>query len=911
MSEETILVAGRYQQEALIGHGGMGDVYRGTDTLTGQSVAIKRLHQDIVRENPDLVDRFRREGEALRQLDHPNIVKLLDAVEESDKQYLVMEYVEGGSLRDLIDEQSRLPLEAVLNIALDVADALTRAHRLSIIHRDIKPDNVLLAEDGTPRLTDFGVARLGNRSRLTQSGSVIGTYAYLSPEACNGLELDERADIWSLGVMLFEMLTGRVPFQEASTAAILTAILTKPAPDLQRLRPGAPPALIDLIYRMLEKDRDRRISSVRLVGAELEVIIRGLDTPLRDLVLSLGQHPPTGSRFATPSDEDGVPAMVRSTPHQTHGLSVYSPGMTPITAEMAAASASKWKWIGLTLIVTVLACALVAVVAILAQQQKPKSAPATDVAGIGTGVPGARQAAAAGPGASGQSIAQVEPVQPGEYMVLVAQVEDLSELEQLSGLRRTNPTQFIMNDLEQLLERTVPFSNIQVRQYPSIISSYDEAMAAAEANGATVVVWGSATPGATELEVQIGVTTAFHHIQFERGLLERTANVRVTLTNTRRQSIAPYVLGVLSVLQTADGNGYEALRTGAIEAAIQVTPAAVEGSGVAAIIHRQVMATSVDQALKYVESAIELDAANPLLYAYSCILKERQGQSDAALRDLETAQRIGPPGWTMPTLLRAGFSSDQSPQTMLNLFNQIIAQRPDDWFPLFTRGTIYYGLHGVLPNAYDLARADLDAAIALKPNANFPYVYSALLAMHEGRLQDAGNTVKVILTEFPDPSYMSRLLSATFGTGLNPSAVMLSTFTNLALGRHDEVIKETTAGLKAFPSLADLYFIRGVSYCALGNPLGARISFTDGLRWDPDFTLVYVLRGQALLRLSNNTSAEADFKTVAASPLSAEFAPLVTAIKAGQMDCSNPLGPDSPLIRPVSPSGEGAANGSP
>jgi tetratricopeptide (TPR) repeat protein len=357
---------------------------------------------------------------------------------------------------------------------------------------------------------------------------------------------------------------------------------------------------------------------------------------------------------------------------------------------------------------------------------------------------------------------------------------------------------------------------------------------------------------------------------------------------------------VLSTLQTADGNGFEVLRTAAIEAAIRVTPASVVGSSAAAYVQRHLMAASADQASEYLASAIELDAANPLLYTYSCLLKQRQGLFDDARRDAETAQRIGPPGWTMPALLLASLADDPSPQPVLDLFSQIIAQRPDDWFPLFFRGTIYYQLHGVMPNAYDLARADLDAAMALKPDANFPYVYSALLAMHEGRLQDAGKIVKVILTEFPDPLYMERLLGAAIGTTqLNSYSVMLSAFTNLALGRHDEVIKTTTAGLKAFPSLADLYFMQGVSYCALDNALGAKTSFTNGLQRDPDFTLGYLLRADAQLELGNPTGADADFKIVADSPYSAEFEPLVDAIKAGTLDCSNLFSPDNPLIGPL------------
>lgn len=273
MSDPTI-IGGRYQQGELIGRGGMGDVFIGADIVSGDPVAIKRLHPHIVHENESILDRFQREGQALSQLNHPNIVKMLATIQENDYHYLVMEYVGGGSLRELIDREKKMPIKSVLNIALDLADALTRAHRLNIIHRDIKPDNVLMKDDGTPCLTDFGVAHMGDRTRLTQTGSVIGTYAYLSPEACNGMELDERADIWSFGVMLFEMLAGRPPFHENSTPAVLTAILTKPAPDLNRLRDDVPPALSALISHMLEKDRDRRISSVRVVGAELEALDR-------------------------------------------------------------------------------------------------------------------------------------------------------------------------------------------------------------------------------------------------------------------------------------------------------------------------------------------------------------------------------------------------------------------------------------------------------------------------------------------------------------------------------------------------------------------------------------------------------------------------------------------------------------
>ena len=187
-------------------------MYRGTDLHTGQLVAVKALRPEVVSGAPDAVARFIREGEALRELNHHNIVKMVDAVEEDGRRYLMMEYVPGGSLRDLLEEQRALPVKRTVEIALDVADALTRAHHIGIIHRDLKPSNVLLAADGTARLTDFGIAHVTGGARLTGTDRAVGTVDYMSPEACDLEALDRRTDVWSFGVVLYEMLTGERPF---------------------------------------------------------------------------------------------------------------------------------------------------------------------------------------------------------------------------------------------------------------------------------------------------------------------------------------------------------------------------------------------------------------------------------------------------------------------------------------------------------------------------------------------------------------------------------------------------------------------------------------------------------------------------------------------------------------------------
>lgn len=294
------LVANRYLFAQKIGSGGMGDVFQGIDQRTDSPVAIKVLKPELATQ--EMITRFMREGEALRKLNHPNIVALLDAVHEDDQNYLIMELVTGGALDEILTKTPRLPIPQVLNIALDLADALTRAHRLNIIHRDIKPANVLMAEDGMPRLTDFGIARVIG-SNITETGSILGTAAYIAPEVLQGDVADARADIWALGVVFFEMLAGKRPFTADNAGSLIYAILAEPTPDLEALRPDAPPPLIDLIYRMMAKDPQGRIPSMRLVGAELEAILSG------DLVGILDDLTPFRSagndgfstRFSTPS----------------------------------------------------------------------------------------------------------------------------------------------------------------------------------------------------------------------------------------------------------------------------------------------------------------------------------------------------------------------------------------------------------------------------------------------------------------------------------------------------------------------------------------------------------------------------------------------------------------------------------
>ncbi len=279
MPDVTVIVAGRYELGTVIGAGTTGTVYRGRDLKSNEPVAIKVLHPEIIINAPELLERFRREGEALRRLDHPNIVEVIATVEENGQHYLIMEYVAGGSLATKLQQQTTIPVDQTIALSLELADALTRAHHLKILHRDIKPANILLSLDGTPRLTDFGLARMNNSPSITTTGSMIGTPYYLSPEACYQQDVDERTDIWAFGVVIYEMISGRRPFTGDTLFDVTYAIKNQPVPEWALQRDDIPPALVELITGMLRKDRPARIGSARQVGVELEKIQKWLQKP--------------------------------------------------------------------------------------------------------------------------------------------------------------------------------------------------------------------------------------------------------------------------------------------------------------------------------------------------------------------------------------------------------------------------------------------------------------------------------------------------------------------------------------------------------------------------------------------------------------------------------------------------------
>lgn len=298
------VIAGRYHLLEKIGAGGMGTVWRAADSQTHTEVAVKLLKPELTTDKTQL-ERFTREAEALHRLNHPNIVQVLATVDDPNAPALIMELVVGGSLDVQIRAQKEggLPIRQTVALALELTDALSRAHHLGIIHRDIKPANVLLAGDGTPRLSDFGVARIATHDAMTGTDNVLGTLDYLSPEGLQGKPADARTDLWAFGVLLFEMLTGKRPFDHGNPGQNVMAILTETPPDLEFLRPDLPAGLVDVVYRLLIKDPAERLSSARQLGVELEAVLNDITsgTPSTNATRKLAAQAPAPKRFDSPT----------------------------------------------------------------------------------------------------------------------------------------------------------------------------------------------------------------------------------------------------------------------------------------------------------------------------------------------------------------------------------------------------------------------------------------------------------------------------------------------------------------------------------------------------------------------------------------------------------------------------------
>jgi len=871
MSNSKMLIGNRFQLGDSIGVGGMATVYRAIDTQTDETVAIKHLKREVILEDPGIVGRFEREGEALRRLNHPNIVKILGTIVEDDQHYVVMEYVGGGDLNDLIHDHRQkntpIPIQLILEIALDLSDALTRAHRLKIIHRDIKPANVLLADDGTPRLTDFGVAHFSDSTQMTKTGSLIGTLSYLSPEACSGEPLDGRADIWSFGVMLYELLTLRRPFDENNTAALINAILSKNPVDVATLRPDTPSELVYLLHQMLAKDPDGRIATARLVGAELEAIISGsnvsdslvskFSTPLDDTA-DFPTYTPAISGYKIPASIDHGEFIPDSAIKPAS--STQNPALIQTTVATPVKRMNRIFAVGGILGVV----ALIAI-GIILLGNNPQTA---------TDIP------------SSFSPITLAPVVDGELMVIVGGFENI-------GGDGRDVGRFIYDDLQKKFERDVPFSSIRVRLYPETIRTSAEAQQIADANRAPIIIWGNYDAQGVTLQIQVGSLAPFTQFILPIEDVRRITDVQINLTNERRESVAPNVLAILNVLQTYNNNAYEIGRNLAILELVN-TPSTSEvvGNSVAAHWHRYFMLYNVDEqaSLNEINQAISLDSGVVLLYSARSMTYSRIKQFDNMIQDTRTVQSIAPANYLADEFLLAQYNvffgnEEDLPETQRILEN-VITILPNDWWMHTLLGSVYW-------QQGDFIRAQiiLERAITFSPVTNSPHVILISLYMRQGELAKAQEMIGFLRDNFPDTTIGNRIMNAVFDLEGIELTYLTEVFGYFILGQWSSVLGVVERA-NFSDRYADINLLAGLAQCNLQNYAEAEIYYTQLIEAIPDYLLAYLLRAEVRLKQGKTNDALADVGVIINSELAETFAPLIAGAQNGTVSCENILARD-------------------
>ncbi len=345
----------RYEIERELAQGGMAEVYLARDQLLDRPVALKALFPEYARE-PSFVERFRREAQAAANLNHPNIVAIYDWGQESGTYFIVMEYVEGRSLRDLIRSEGPLEGGQAAEITAEIAAALAFAHRSGVVHRDVKPGNVLLTRSGHVKVTDFGIARAGTSDALTQTGSVMGTATYFSPEQAQGLPVDGRSDVYSLGVVLYEMVVGVAPFTGDSPVAVAYKHVREDAVPPSQRNSDVPHDLEQIILTALAKDPDRRYQTADDMRADLLRFRRGRP---------LAATPVTAIVAETPTGTQATPAAAAAA-YGAAAPTVATPRVDERGRYAAAQYPRKRRNTGLVTLLTVLGLAAIVALILLA-----------------------------------------------------------------------------------------------------------------------------------------------------------------------------------------------------------------------------------------------------------------------------------------------------------------------------------------------------------------------------------------------------------------------------------------------------------------------------------------------------------------------------------------------------------------
>ncbi len=447
MLTRDLALAGRYRIDREVGRGGMAHVYRATDTVLGRVVAVKVLNPGSA-SDPSFVERFRREARAAARLNHPNVVAVFDTGSDGDIHFIVMELVEGRSLAEVLAADGPLEPAPAATIAEGIADALSFAHANGLVHRDVKPANVMLTSAGQVKVMDFGIARLATSNTITQASTVFGTAAYLAPEQAQGLRVDGRADVYALGVVLYEMLAGRVPFRADTALAVASKhVLERPEPP-SAVRPGIPTGLEAVALRALEKDPGDRYRS----AAEMAAALRAS--------ASNASATATGPAGEGGAVAVGSPAERTAGGHATAVMSDRAEVLPPTRRGTHAAPRRRGRWVAPVVALAVLGAAVaVLAAAILGGNPAPK---ALGSHSNGVGAPSHHASPVAAPSAPATS-APPATSGPGSSTVVgpATAVASAIEAAVASGSIDDHTAADLQHSLEQAVERYAQHGDLE------------------------------------------------------------------------------------------------------------------------------------------------------------------------------------------------------------------------------------------------------------------------------------------------------------------------------------------------------------------------------------------------------------------------------------------------------------------
>jgi tetratricopeptide (TPR) repeat protein len=485
-------------------------------------------------------------------------------------------------------------------------------------------------------------------------------------------------------------------------------------------------------------------------------------------------------------------------------------------------------------------------------------------------------------GPSLTSIPRWEPVGPGERMVLVAQ------MEQMTGAQQRDVTRFIVNDLVQRFETNPLVPNICIREYGDVIKSTTQAQEVAAQAGAALMLWGQ-YDDATTINVQLGSPEALPGMILDRATVDRTVDVRLKVKQERQETLAYPILTAFGFLRTAENNYIEMMRLLASLDQINAPKPEIFGDSVAAHAYKAAWAfflSNPSTAVSEFTQGIELDANNPLLYGLRALFSPGSPDSEGftlSRQDSETAVLLSPQDWIIPYYIQGTESLVTNDLSAgIDAYTRIIQKQPDDWLAYNQRGYLY-----LREQKYDEARADIERAIALGPEAEWPYMWATMIALRQGRLMDVPAYLGNIMTNpSKNPAFVQRLITTVYG-GKNARLLgaSMAAIENLAFGQYGASLQNADSALQVLPDYAEMYLLKGLSYCNLDNYPKAEEAYSKGLEVDPTFTMLHFLRAAVRARQGNSTGSDQDLTVVENSGIGKNLQPYFEAVQNGQFSC--------------------------